>query len=426
MNEKPNLIKKTINIVTNNPINPKGYSSSFCITTPKDQSKINKEKTDNTPRKTNMKKDCNPEFNTKTYNEDNINNTSPTKKYMKIFEKFINLLQSARKDINDKSILSDYDELHGDIMEIYETVKPEVNPYKVEDSFEDEKTLSFIKSKMNEPTSLNIELIDGSSKRRKSIYKKFFDICQESVKDIASIFNVRMNYTKNITNNIPINIDQSVTNNVTNNNNKTKSNRVLFNVNLNVQNIRNISPGRKGHSSKPYRKQKSKKYFTESGDDSVDLSESQTYEGVSNRLPFTNYMVNKPKDDWITYKIFTEGDVFEESHEEKLKQKGFAKTRSKSQLNIKPMISHTFEIKNEPLKGNILPDSNTIVTESEGENDFSEENPSDEEKVSRKISDNSNTDNKNIKNTVESVPLKLDQIETQIINTKRDSKCLIF
>ena len=425
MNEKQFINKKINNSPKNYSNKSKAYSSSFCVTTnstPKEKiinSTKSKEKTDTSYKY--------HRSNNSIYDDFNNSDNSPSRKYIKIFGKFINLIQSARKDINNKDILSDYDDLHEDIKQIYHNLKPETKAYKFTESIDEDNKMSFIKSSINginEPTSLNIELIEGSSERRKSIYKKFFDICQESVKDIATIFNQPMNYTQNITTNMPINIDKSVTNNVTNSNNKSSSNRVLFNVNLNVQNIRNISPARKGHSNKSYRKQKSKKYFSDdSVDDSVDLSESQTFEGVSNRLPYKNYMVNKPKDDWMVYKIFTEGDLLDDSNEDSNKRKTFSKTRSKSQLNLKSTImSNVLDNKHEALKGNIVPDSNIIITESEGESSCSEDNPSDEEKLSRKGIEMSLNNKRNL-NQVE---INSEKIESRKIENKRDSKCLIF
>jgi hypothetical protein len=375
------------------------------------------------------------------------NEDAPTKNFMGILDKFKNLIQNARNDLKNENVISEFDEVHQEIIEIYQSFqKGQRSPIDSNKDFI--KNLDNNKySSVQEPTSLNLELIEGSSERRKSIYKKFFDICQASVKDISLIFNAPLNFSNNITTNMPINIDKSITNNVTNNNNNSKNNRVQVNVNLNFKNIRNISPIRKEKNHKSNKKHKSKRFYDEADENSVDLNESQTQEGVSNVLPHKKYMVQKPRDDWVNYKIFTEGDVqSDESEGHNLKaKKPFVKIRSKSQLNLNTLgMRASLDVKNEEvpqhtLKGKIMPDSQNIVTESEGENCNSDEcsdsdsQISDEEKISRKTSENTQFSN-NSKNEI--INKLTQQNTTTSINEKDnsasgekqkiDNKCLIF
>ena len=168
-----------------------------------------------------------------------------------------------------------------------------------------------------ESTKFNTNLIQISSERRQAIYKKFFEICAGSLKDISNML-----FTSNTPN---TNKDKKSSITVTSSDSKipiiskkSSGTNVNMNLNMNLNSMNNVSnisnldfPNLKKMSRMLSKKQMSKNILNKIEDSIMEgLTESMMCEGVIINLPKNkSYFVNKPKEQNMNYKVYTDGDA---------------------------------------------------------------------------------------------------------------------
>ena len=160
----------------------------------------------------------------------------------------------------------------------------------------------------------NLKIIDLSSERRICFYKNCFDLCKESLKELKHL-TINNKYNFNFESTRRANI---IENNIIINNNENIRKKVNLNLNLNLNTmnpselIKNTKQKLKKTSNNKYFKNPSnqviKRKFSleKSGmnckEESVDLSESMTSEGIKVKIPDFNYSVKKPKENNLIFK----------------------------------------------------------------------------------------------------------------------------
>lgn len=351
-------------------IEPYGKEGKKSIKTMSNNNIINANKSVNLSGFSNLKAQLQPK---KSIEMEPPSDKNPMNNFIELFERINTLLTQTKEElnslnndnlINSSILVKNIGKLAGDIEEIYQKVRSRNTSSENKATLEQEEEIY-------ESTKFNLNLIKSSSERRDSIYRKFFNICIENMKDITGMIS-----SANISpkaNQIPIKVEQNITNNIINNH-TSNANNVNVNVNVNVNTINtNTNTTRdKNHLKKISRMISRKKIskhqfhnFNNSPDeDGVDLSESMMCEGANVKMPVKSYIVNKPKEDHMNYRVFTEGDLYDsddsddigvtsgseilnfvESHrsrgelgrdeDEDDKFKRFKKNRSKSLLELK-------------------------------------------------------------------------------------------
>jgi hypothetical protein len=247
------------------------------------------------------------------------------------FTKRLNLIQTNFKEEIDRELTRDMlffeiDNVLNETRELHNNIKKENFYEQIPQHESFQKSKDKISSKELTQSSSHNPNVKTNSERRILIYKKIFEICGESMKEInnslktSNIIEIIENKTiitiNNKENTKIENNTNNITNTVYNNNNKNSSNNVNLNLNVNLKTINQIplKADRESNARKTLlrksRKNTTKKH-TQNTDNFAyeDCDDSMISEGVEINLPQSYFIVKKPKDLENNFRLYTEGDA---------------------------------------------------------------------------------------------------------------------